>query len=390
MTNKTRHLSKIKGNYYIRITLKGKGHSLPTGTSELRVAIERRNYVLDYLPLLKNGQLRLSELSLPWKDHGITGIKKLTVHEAADKFIQARRIDRIRESTLVSYRHGLNSFLEAIGENCLLSDVTIVEINQFKLYWTKTRIRPKESWEGLSPTTINIRLRSLKVFFNWCHDNELVAEIPKIKQIPNTNKEPIYLSNEQFDLICDHVNPYLQKVFQFYRSTGCRLSEPFYATLDRNWMNLPAEHTKTHTSRDIYLSDPMVETLKEMQRRTHLHEDTVRRPDDFKPVRRKTYSILYYSKAFHNACIKAKIKNRKFHSLRHSFAVREYLKTRDIYAVAKMLGHANVSTTQIYAKFNLRKLQQDFPDLVEKGDGALPSPKAKTIDQAYKNTSFVN
>lgn len=53
-------------------------------------------------------------------------------------------------------------------------------------------------------------------------------------------------------------------------------------------------------------------------------------------------------------------------SLRHTFAVREYLKTRDIYHVAQMMGHASVTTTEIYAKFNTRRLEQDFPDLVKR------------------------
>ena len=33
------------------------------------------------------------------------------------------------------------------------------------------------------------------------------------------------------------------------------------------------------------------------------------------------------------------------------------------YKVAKLLGHKSVTTTEIYAKFNQRKLEQDFPDL---------------------------
>ncbi|MBT4480239.1 MAG: tyrosine-type recombinase/integrase [Bacteroidetes bacterium] len=58
----------------------------------------------------------------------------------------------------------------------------------------------------------------------------------------------------------------------------------------------------------------------------------------------------------------------RFHDLRHTAALRAYLKTRDIYAVARLLGHASVTTTQIYANFDLKRLEQDFPDLVHNPD----------------------
>ena len=52
------------------------------------------------------------------------------------------------------------------------------------------------------------------------------------------------------------------------------------------------------------------------------------------------------------------------HCLRHTFAVRRYLQTRDIYLVKNELGHESVTTTEKYAKFSLRRLENDFPSLV--------------------------
>lgn len=43
-----------------------------------------------------------------------------------------------------------------------------------------------------------------------------------------------------------------------------------------------------------------------------------------------------------------------FHSLRHTFAMRLYQETRDLFLVQRMLGHRSVKTTEIYA----RSLQQ--------------------------------
>ena len=57
--------------------------------------------------------------------------------------------------------------------------------------------------------------------------------------------------------------------------------------------------------------------------------------------------------------------SKHLHSIRHTFAVRRYLQTRDIYQVKQEMGHSSVTTTEIYAKFSLRRLEMDFPSLVK-------------------------
>lgn len=53
--------------------------------------------------------------------------------------------------------------------------------------------------------------------------------------------------------------------------------------------------------------------------------------------------------------------HKKFHSLRHTFAIRLYKKTRDIRLLQVALGHRNIANTMIYADYvysqqELRKL----------------------------------
>lgn len=52
----------------------------------------------------------------------------------------------------------------------------------------------------------------------------------------------------------------------------------------------------------------------------------------------------------------------RFHHLRHFYATYVYEKTRDLYAVAHLLGHNQVTTTQIYAKVSdkIMKESVDF------------------------------
>jgi integrase/recombinase XerC len=52
---------------------------------------------------------------------------------------------------------------------------------------------------------------------------------------------------------------------------------------------------------------------------------------------------------------------KKFHSLRHTFAIELYQKTKDLRLVQVALGHRNITNTMIYADYvysqqELRKL----------------------------------
>ena len=82
------------------------------------------------------------------------------------------------------------------------------------------------------------------------------------------------------------------------------------------------------------------------------------------------------------------ITNKHFHHIRHTYAVRRYLELRDIYQVAKELGHSSVTTTEIYAKFNLSRLEQDFPSLIGEKTKSVIINKLDIRNTNYLNRSI--
>lgn len=53
-------------------------------------------------------------------------------------------------------------------------------------------------------------------------------------------------------------------------------------------------------------------------------------------------------------------KHITMHCARHSFAVLAINKGMPIESISRILGHTNITTTQIYAKITMQKLQEDM------------------------------
>jgi len=206
-------------------------------------------------------------------------------------------------------------------------------------------------------------LRNFKTFLRYLKDRGEIEEVPTIKLLHIPKSDPLYLSNEVFNAICDEVDDYTKRVFSFYRETGCRLREPIEGRLEGDFLVTNAETTKSRRKRQIFLTPELKEILIELQEKSH--SKNLVATDKKNPIR-GTHEAQHYSKCFAQAMEDAKLSGYRFHNLRDTCAVRHYLKTRDIYAVKTLLGHASVVMTEKYANFEPRRLEQDFPDLIRK------------------------
>jgi len=54
---------------------------------------------------------------------------------------------------------------------------------------------------------------------------------------------------------------------------------------------------------------------------------------------------------------------KHFHSLRHTFAVRQVVMGVPMAMIQSKMGHRSINTTEIYAEFPLKKLKSHFPTL---------------------------
>ena len=284
--------------------------------------------------------------SFPWQtNEHYTKIKRFTIHDASNAWLKKRIKNGLRKNTIIINETSLRYFKNALGESRALRNIELDDIECFI-----DRLRAK----GCSDTTINIHLRTIKTMLRYYHRSGRIDKMPFIEQIPIHKKEPIYITDEEFKSVMqlESLDNFYKRVILFYRETGVRLREPLMATLNGNWIDIPAE-SKTHQARSIEPSSLLKEIFLEYKEwLENGYGSTIKDVGD------------HISKRFKNALRLVGVNEQKhFHSLRHTFAVRSLLKGISIYDVKLLMGHRSVTTTEVYSEMNLKRVAQDFPDL---------------------------
>ena len=332
---KNRGNKNCAGKFYARISVPRPGQRpkqklVPLKTENPREAALRLQEVEKVEPLIKQG----IEYDFPWMEGHRTAVKQISLEQAAKDYLSIRANEGLRPKTLRIFYTASNHLMKHVGAKKPIEEITSEDIQGFI----------RTSRERLASTTINMYLRSLQTFFRWANEEGMTPHQPKIRQVAQAHGLPRYLSNFEFNLIQEEASPFLADVFWFYRETGCRLQEPFNAELRGSYLIVSTENSKGKEERQIPLNHDLIGAYKQLV--------AIKR--DYK----------YYSKQFQSICRRVGIEGHKFHDLRHTFGVRTWLQTGDLHLVSQLLGHKSITTTQIYAKFFISRLLEDFPDLM--------------------------
>ena len=225
--------------------------------------------------------------------------------------------------------------------------------------------------QGMSCATISRNIASLKAFFQFCmtegrvtEDPALVLKAPKIEK-----KIPEVLSMEEVVRLLDQANGDSPKeirdkaMLELLYATGIRVTE--LITLKVSDVNLPMNFIMcrdAHKERMIpfggqarsaltrYIGDVRDSMIEDKT------SDVLFANCSGKPMSRQGFwkLIKFYAK---KAGITADITP---HTLRHSFAAHLVENGADLRSVQEMLGHSDISTTQIYANMNHNRIRDVY------------------------------
>jgi len=336
---------------YYRINGVKKEKQIPLRTSSLVTARERSFEVLKKLR-----DIKLNLVDSNGKDYGfifswlsysrLTQVKRFTLEDAIEHWM-SKRTGKLAEKTIELNQAGLNYFLNFTGNTSPLNSITTNQIEDFS-DWLENK--------GLSNTSINIHLRSIKAMFRYYLKVDRLAKIPHIQQLRIPKAEPIYITDNEFQSMMelDWLNDFYKRVFLMYRETGMRLNEPMISLLNGNWIDIP-NTSKGKVARNIQLDSSMQSIFIELKNWLSIgYGSKLKTPDD------------HLSKMFKKALRNIGADEEKHsHSLRHTFAVRRLIQGTSIYDLKLLMGHSSVTTTEVYSNMNLKRVSQDFPTIVK-------------------------
>jgi len=344
-------LKTRRENWYARVlwydengTKKEK--QVPLRTKSKMVARERLSEVNKVESDIKDGIC----FDFAWlSNETTTKVKRFNLVNGYENWLDFRESEGIRPSTIRRNRYTMIHFSSVVGKSLPLSSITTTTIDTYRNYCIQTKMKPNG---------ININLRAIKTFLNWCYKRDLIKKCPFVDMVSMPKEMPLYVPDRVFIKILslDWLDDHYKNAFLFYRNTGLRLSEPYQGELHGNWLLISGDETKQRMDKELSLSMNNLQRLSDMN--DYVENKYKGRIDSWKG---------HLSKVFLKAVREIDGDKTKFHfhCLRHTFAVRRYLQTRDIYQVKQEMGHSSVTTTEIYAKFSLRRLEMDFPSLVE-------------------------
>ena len=282
-----------------------------------------------------------------------------------DEYIATMRyVRKLSEHTITSYTHHVDKFISFLEEkDLLIVDVTINDARKFISMLIH---------EKFEKATINSYLASLKSFYHYLLIEQKISMNPfiSIKGNPRVRKLPSYLTESEVHRLLsiepvDLISMRDMTLFHMFYSTGARMSEVLgmnYSEVDKREMRIRVVG-KGNKERYVFLTPvaySFVERLQEHRSqwlRAHPIKERADRDAIFLSVGGKRLSPSSLHSIFDTYRVKLGFTG-KFspHMLRHSFATHLMNNESPIQLVSELLGHASLSTTQIYTHITTKRL----------------------------------
>lgn len=300
--------------------------------------------------------------------------------KAKTDFLEYLEIEQNRsQKTIANYDHYLTRLLDFAGE-INVQDIDAELIRKWRLWLNRLGTNTSDE---LGKTTLNYHLIALRSFLRFCTKRNIPAmQSDKIELGKMVRKQVTFLNEEELSRL--FAQPDLttvsglrdKAILELLFSSGLRVSE--LTGLDKDHINLKRREFmvrgKGQKDRPIFISQ---EAAYWIQLYLDKREDNVRplflRYSGTKKVdlsgnfHRLTVRSVQRLVA-HYALMAGITKHVSPHTLRHSFATDLLMNGADLRSVQAMLGHSNISTTQIYTHVtdpHLKAVHEKFHGIIE-------------------------
>lgn len=306
-------------------------------------------------------------------------ISKSELERNIQEYLEYLEVERnVSPLTVRNYNHYLRRFVNWMSQQgkTKISEVTQDIVRQYRIYLSRLPVSPNRGSGGdrsvLSRKTQGYHIIALRSLLRWLIRNDKQALAPDKIDLPKAEGHSVkFLNGEQVDRLLNA--PSLsaiqgrrdKAILEILFSTGLRVSE--LTKLDRDKVDL--EHRefgiigKGNRNRVVFLSGRAASWIDNYLKS---------RDDNFKPLFIRHKGKIDPSTSDEEVRLTPRSVQRMVkkytrkvnipvdvtpHVMRHSFATDLLMAGADLRSVQEMLGHKNISTTQIYTHVTNKQLR---------------------------------
>lgn len=272
------------------------------------------------------------------------------------KYLSAEK--RFSEHTITSYSTDLDQFSIFLTEEYQITD-EVSEISfQIVRSWIASLLE-----KGVNPRSVNRKISTLQTYFKFMIREKMISESPMLKIVAPKSKKrlPVFIEENQIESLLNEVEfdegfigERDKLIIELFYVTGIRLSELINIKIfDINFSNsLIKVLGKRNKERLIPLSMNIVNELQTFVKKHNLNNYLFTNLGGT-----KVYTKLVYRVVKRYIARISSVNKKSPHVLRHTFATHMLNNGADINAIKELLGHSNLSATQVYTHNTIEKLK---------------------------------
>ncbi len=282
----------------------------------------------------------------------------MVISRYIDKFLDYLEIERnYSKHTILNYKIDLNEFVVFIGESKEIGSIQYLDFRKFLASLRHHNYRPR---------TLARKLSALRSFFKFLHKESLIKENPAIllmtpkldKTLPKFLSEKDVLTLLEAPSVKGVSGKRDRAILEALYSSGMRVSELVGLNVENvdTLSNIAKVQGKGKKERIVPLGDQAVKAIREYldcrlqrNRALFLNKNGTRLTD------RGVRNII--NKRMLEASLQLHVSP---HMMRHSFATHMLNRGADLRSVQELLGHSNLSTTQIYTHVTTERLKKVY------------------------------